>query len=81
MDASEYHDNWMSDQADAIVMEGVDAAEVTVAGDISSLDINAFYNRYMAYSVELLSSASDESSAAPSSEPSAEPSSEPSAEP
>lgn len=76
VDAEDYHDDWLSKQADAIVMEGVDAAEVTIADAISSLDINSFYNRYMAYSVELLSGTDDEASAAPSSEPSAEPSAE-----
>ena len=73
-DASNYHDDWISEQADALVMEGVEAADVSVSDDISSLDIASFYQRYMAYSVELLNNASAE----PSSQPSADPSSQPS---
>ena len=67
-------DDWISEQADALVMEGVEAADVSVSDDISSLDIASFYQRYMAYSVELLNNASAE----PSSQPSADPSSQPS---
>ena len=74
VDASNYHDDWISEQADALVMEGVEAADVSVSDDISSLDIASFYQRYMAYSVELLNNASAE----PSSQPSADPSSQPS---
>lgn len=74
VDASNYHDDWISEQADALVMEGVEAADVSVPDDISSLDIASFYQRYMAYSVELLNNASAE----PSSQPSADPSSQPS---
>ena len=74
VDASNYHDDWISEQADALVMEGVEAADVSVSDDISSLDIASFYQRYMAYSVELLNHASAE----PSSQPSADPSSQPS---
>lgn len=81
VDASAYHDDWISDQTDALVMERVNEAEVTVADAITSLDIASFYDRYMAYSVELLSDSSAESSAAPSGEPSAGPSSTPSAQP
>ena len=74
VDASNYHDDWISEQADALVMEGVEAADVSVSDDISSLDIASFYQRYMAYSVELLNNAYAE----PSSQPSADPSSQPS---
>ena len=74
VDTSNYHDDWISEQADALVMEGVEAADVSVSDDISSLDIASFYQRYMAYSVELLNNASAE----PSSQPSADPSSQPS---
>lgn len=66
VDASNYHDDWISEQADALVMEGVEAADVSVSDDISSLDIASFYQRYMAYSVELLNNASAEPSSQPS---------------
>lgn len=66
VDASNYHDDWISEQADALVMEGVEAADVSVSDDISSLDIASFYQRYMAYSVELLNNASADPSSQPS---------------
>ena len=74
VDASNYHDDWISEQADALVMEGVEAADVSVSDDISSLDIASFYQRYMAYSVELLNNASAEPSCQPSADPSSQPS-------
>lgn len=49
VDAGEYHDDWISEGADALVMEWVDAAEVTVSDELSNLDITDFYNRYVAY--------------------------------
>lgn len=61
VDASNYHDDWISDQTDAIIMEGVEAADVTVSDAIASLDIASFYERYMAYSMELYSDQAAES--------------------
>lgn len=49
VDASAYHDNWISDSTDALVMERVETAQVTVSEEISSLDISSFYSRFSAY--------------------------------
>ncbi len=55
VDASSYHDDWISSGADARVMERVEAADVTVSDDITNLDLNSFYNRYVAYLTALYS--------------------------
>ena len=74
VDASAYHDEWMTDQADAIVTEAAEKAEVTAADALEQLDVAAFYQRYMAYTMQLLSDDSaDASSAAPSQSPSSAP--------
>lgn len=36
-------------------MERVEAADVTVSDDITNLDLNSFYNRYVAYLTALYS--------------------------
>ena len=74
VDASAYHDEWMTAQADAIVTEAAEKAEVTAADALEQLDVAAFYQRYMAYTMQLLSDDSaDASSAAPSQSPSSAP--------
>ena len=55
VDSSSYHDDWISSGADARVMERVEAADVTVSDDITNLDLNSFYNRYVAYLTALYS--------------------------
>ncbi len=60
VDASNYHDDWISSGADALVMERVEAADVTVSDDITNLDIDSFYNRYTAYLTALYSETSSD---------------------
>ena len=70
IDVGEYEEDWYSDGADAAIAEAMDAAEVTVADAITALDVNDFYNRYMAYGSALY----DEMYPAESAEPTQEPS-------
>ena len=70
IDVGEYEEDWYSDGADAAIAEAMDAAEVTVADAITALDVNDFYNRYMAYGSALY----DEMYPAESAEPTLEPS-------
>lgn len=55
VNVDDYHDDWISSGADARVMERVEAADVTVSDDITNLDLNSFYNRYVAYLTALYS--------------------------
>jgi hypothetical protein len=60
VDASDYHDDWVSDNADAIVTEAVEAAEVSLSEDITALDLTSFYDRYVAYCTALFADESEE---------------------
>lgn len=53
VDASAYHDDWLSLQTDAIIYAAMENAEVSLSDDLSGLDINSFYERYLAYGLEL----------------------------
>ena len=55
VDASGYHDDWISSGADARVFERVEAADITVSDDITNLNVGDFYNRYTAYLTALYS--------------------------
>ena len=56
VDASQFKDDWLSDGANEAVLAAVDQADVSVAAAISGLDVDSFYNRYMAYGSELYAS-------------------------
>lgn len=56
VDASAYHDEWLSDGVNAAVSAAAETAEVTVADAINDLDVASFYDRYMAYGSALYSS-------------------------
>jgi hypothetical protein len=60
VDASDYHDDWVSDNADTIVTEAVEAAEVSLSEDITALDLTSFYDRYVAYCTALFADESEE---------------------
>jgi hypothetical protein len=60
VDASEYHDDWVSDNADALVSDALDKAEVSLSDDITGLDLSSFYNRYVAYCSALFADDSEE---------------------
>lgn len=49
VDASTYHDDWINDNADRLITEAMDAAEVTVSDGLADLDLTSFYNRFVAY--------------------------------
>lgn len=53
VDASEYKEDWFTGGADEAIMAAMDKADVAVADDITGLDVNDFYERYMAYSMAL----------------------------
>ena len=53
VDASVYQEEWISAKADELVMAAMEEAEVSLASELNELDINAFYERYLAYGLEL----------------------------
>ena len=53
VDASQYKEDWFTGGADEAIMAAMDKADVAVADDITGLDVNDFYERYMAYSMAL----------------------------
>lgn len=53
VDASQYKEDWYTDGADGAILAAMDAADVAVADAITRLDVNDFYQRYMAYSMAL----------------------------
>lgn len=65
VDASEYKDDWYTDGADDAIYAQLDKADVTVDDAIAALDVNDFYNRYMAYNTALYESLNPPASAAP----------------
>lgn len=60
VDANSYHDEWLSEKGEALVRAEVDKADIKVSDGINNLDLENFYNRYMAYSDALYSSMSSE---------------------
>lgn len=60
VDASGYHDEWITAGADAAIQEAMESAEVTLSDDIAALDLDSFFNRYMAYGSELYNSTSSD---------------------
>lgn len=53
VDASVYQEEWISAKADELVTAAMEEAEVSLASELNELDINAFYERYLAYGLEL----------------------------
>lgn len=49
VDASAYHDDWIEDNADSLITEAMDAAEITMSDDLAKLDLGSFYDRFIAY--------------------------------
>ena len=60
VDANSYHDEWLSEKGEALVRAEVDKADIKVSDGINNLDLETFYNRYMAYSDALYNSMSSE---------------------
>lgn len=60
VDANSYHDEWLSEKGEALVRAEVDKADIKVSDGINNLDLENFYNRYMAYSDALYNSMSSE---------------------
>lgn len=52
IDSADYHDEWLSAKGDALITSAMESAEVTVNEALSDLDINTFFERYMAYGLE-----------------------------
>jgi parvulin-like peptidyl-prolyl isomerase len=61
VDAADFRDDWVSDQADAMITEAMEAAEVTLSENITALDLTSFYERYVAYCSALFADESEES--------------------
>lgn len=52
VDASAYHDDWISTEADLLITAALEEAEVSLSADLAEIDINSFYERYLAYGLE-----------------------------
>lgn len=72
VDASAYHDDYLTNGAAAAVRAEMDKAEIVLSNDISNLDVTSFYNRYMAYGDALYNSLNPVESTEPDALPSSE---------
>ena len=52
VDASTYESEWLSVKTDALITAALETAEVSLAPELAEIDINSFYERYLAYGLE-----------------------------